>query len=83
MVRPDQKLSGDVAHELFTSSLPFPLHDLLEAWKSGEQRGEAGYILAIIRAFDHMTNHHDGARDGTYRPVAAKMAAFNAARYVR
>jgi hypothetical protein len=62
------KLSGDLAHELFTGPDPFPLHDLLDEWRKGNVTGEPGYMLAVIAAYNRIAQNHDGERDGTYRP---------------
>lgn len=79
----DGKLSGDLAHELFVSSLPSPLIDLLEAWKDGKQAGGTRYVLSAIRAYEHMRICHDGPRDGTYRPVASRIARLNKLKQAR
>ena len=65
-----QTLSGDTAYELFTSSEPFPLHTFLDAWKAGNVKGDVGYIIAVVNAYQHMVlNCHDGR----YKHIQRKM----------
>jgi len=61
------KLSGDVAHELYTSRDPFPLHDFLDRWKEGKLGCAAGFVIAVIGAYNHMVINGKDGRYGNVR----------------
>jgi hypothetical protein len=60
------KLSGDVAYELFMSAEPFPLENWLETWRKGTDK--AGFALAVVHAYDRMVAQcGDGRYGGVIR----------------
>jgi hypothetical protein len=61
-----RKLSGDMAHELFMSNEPFPLHDWLDAWRAGTVQAEPGYVIAVCCAYRGMLER---CRDGRYGKI--------------
>lgn len=64
------KLSGDLAYDLFMSPASHPLRDFLISWKAGEIEGQPDYIIAVIAAYKGMLSRcDDGRYSGKVRNV--------------
>lgn len=65
-----RELSGDVAYRLFTSEdrTPFALIDWVARWHNREFVANVGYVISVIRCWDHMiAKCGDGRYSGVVR----------------